>query len=157
MARSFFLCCLLTAPLYLCFKFLFVSPTRQGTSYTTLLFNISGLGVFTRVSFSRSVWCDLKTALTPMRSHNFHSKSIPPNNTVANYSHMCNSVVAEQETLSQAEHKLRPPIQPITNCVCHSTCRYLYAGMCTILLIADEGPRTETSDSMKSLIYAMTS
>ena len=72
----FFLSSLLTAPLCsinLCFKFLFVSPTytfsqsRQGTSYTTLLFNRSGLGVFTLVSFSRRVWCDLKTALTPMR------------------------------------------------------------------------------------------
>ena len=83
----FLLSCLLTAPLCsinLCFKFLFVSPTyifsqsRQDTSYTMLLFNRSGLGVFTRVSFSRSVWCDLKTALTPMRLHTLWIRSDSP-------------------------------------------------------------------------------
>ena len=44
-------------------------------------------------------------------------------------------------------------------CVCirHSICMYLYSGMCTILLVADEGPRTETSDSIKLLIHATTS
>ena len=83
----FLLSCLLTAPLCsinLCFKFLFVSPTyifsqsRQDTSYTMLLFNRSGLGVFTRVSFSRSVWWDLKTALTPMRLHTLWIRSDSP-------------------------------------------------------------------------------
>ena len=85
-AMPFFLSSLLTAPLCsisLLYKVLFVSPmytfsqSRQGTSYTTLFFRRSGLGVLTSISFSCSVWCELKTTLTPMRLHTLciHSDS----------------------------------------------------------------------------------
>ena len=52
------------------------------------------------------------------------------------------------------DHKLHPLILSRMR---HGTCRYLYSGTCIILLIADEGPRTETSDSIKLLIHATTS
>ena len=37
------------------------------------------------------------------------------------------------------------PFKPFTNCIRHIVCAYLYSGACTISLITDEGPRTETS------------
>ena len=43
------------------------SQSRQGTSYTTFFFSNSGLGVFTCVSFSCSVWCDFNISLILIR------------------------------------------------------------------------------------------
>ena len=47
----------------------------------------------------------------------------------------------------------------LVDCYCClvSLTRPQFSGTCTILLIADEGPRTVTSDSMKLLIHATTS
>ena len=56
----------------------------------------------------------------------------------------------------QSSRSQTPPTY-FTNCIHYSTCKYLYSGTCTMLLIAGEGPRTETSDSIKLLIHATTS